>query len=124
MGHVCYPGNTYGENNEELSDITKHLVETEVRTLVETAYQKARKVLTENKRQLELLAKALLEYETLTLHEVELVISGQDIKPLIEKRKEEEEQLRLSEKEELSIIAAELLKENEKENKRKSANRL
>ncbi len=105
MGHVSYPSSSYGETNEQLSDSTKHMIETEVRTLVEGAYQKAKKVLSENKRQLELLAKALLEHETLTLKEVELVISGQDIKPLIENRKEVEEQLRLSEKEELQLIA-------------------
>ncbi|MBC7159285.1 MAG: ATP-dependent metallopeptidase FtsH/Yme1/Tma family protein [Porphyrobacter sp.] len=57
------------------SDETNKVIDAEIRALVEGAHAKATQVLTEHRDQLQLLAQALLEYETLT---------GEEIKQLLE----------------------------------------
>ncbi len=49
---------------------TNKLIDAEIKSLVEGAHEEARKLLTEHKDQLHLLAQALLEYETLTGEEI------------------------------------------------------
>jgi len=79
----------YGENEEEVflgrsvqkhqnvSEETAKKIDTEVRKIVDECYIKAKEILSEKIDDLHLLAKALIEYETLT---------GEEIKELIEKR--------------------------------------
>ncbi|KAI1305508.1 peptidase family M41-domain-containing protein [Xylaria venustula] len=66
----------YGSRYETLSSETKALVETEVQRTVNEAYERARKLLTDHRKELDLLAKALVDYETLNKEEVEKVIKG------------------------------------------------
>ncbi|KAI0198854.1 peptidase family M41-domain-containing protein [Astrocystis sublimbata] len=66
----------YGSRYDTLSSETKALVEAEVRRTVNEAYERARKLLTEHRKELDLLAKALVDYETLNKEEVEKVIKG------------------------------------------------
>lgn len=54
-----------------ISDQTSHLIENEIRDIVETAYATAQKILTKHKAQLHSLAEALLEYETLSGDEID-----------------------------------------------------
>ncbi len=80
----------YSENEEDvflgrsvtqrksMSDETAKLIDQEIRKLIDTAESHARKVLKKNIKHLHSLAKALLEYETL---------SGEDVKELIGKGK-------------------------------------
>lgn len=53
-----------------------------MRRLVEEARDRATNILTEKRNELELLTKALIEYETLTKDEMELVLKGEKIKKL------------------------------------------
>jgi len=78
----------YGENEQEvflghsvarsqnISEETARTIDAEVRRIVTTGWEEARKILTEKAADLETLAQALLEYETL---------SGEEIKDLLEK---------------------------------------
>ncbi|KAI0967976.1 peptidase family M41-domain-containing protein [Xylaria arbuscula] len=66
----------YGSRYETLSSETKALVETEVQRTVNEAYERARKLLTDHRKELDLLARALVDYETLSKEEVEKVIKG------------------------------------------------
>ena len=82
----------YSENEEEvflghsvtqrknLSDATAHLIDQEIRRFVEQGESAARKILTENIDDLHILAKALLEYETLSGDEVKGLLRGEPIK--------------------------------------------
>jgi ATP-dependent metalloprotease len=67
----------YGSRYDTLSSETKALVESEVQRTVNEAYERARKLLTDHRKELDLLAKALVDYETLNKEEVEQVIRGQ-----------------------------------------------
>jgi len=64
-----------GAQRTMASDETNKLIDSEIRTLVDTAHQRAKDLLTEHQDQLHLLAQAMLEYETLT---------GDEIKQLLE----------------------------------------
>lgn len=81
----------YSENQEEVflghsvtqqknnSDATAEIIDLEVRRIVEEGEATARSVLAEFKDQLESLAKALLEYETLSGDEVDSILKGDGI---------------------------------------------
>jgi cell division protease FtsH len=82
----------YSENEEEvflghsvtqrknLSDATAHLIDQEIRRFVEQGEAAARKILTENIDDLHTVAKALLEYETLSGDEVKGLLRGEPIR--------------------------------------------
>jgi hypothetical protein len=62
-----------------LSPDTKRVIESEVRRLVEEARQRAMKLLTEKRKELEILTRALIEYETLTKEEMEKILRGEKL---------------------------------------------
>ena len=78
----------YSENEEEIflgrsiaksknvSDETAEVIDQEIRHFVETAEATARSVLTENRDNLDALAEALLEYETISGDDVTKLLSG------------------------------------------------
>src|SRR5215204_3325099 len=78
----------YGDNQEEVflgmsmgrqqnvSEATAQKIDAEVRRLVEEGYESARRILIEKKKDFEILAQALLEYETLSGEEITDVING------------------------------------------------
>jgi len=65
--------------SKNLSDETSRLVDMEIKRLVTESYAEAKKILTENDSELETLAQALMEYETLTGDEIKAVLAGEKI---------------------------------------------
>ncbi|HSG34950.1 MAG TPA: ATP-dependent zinc metalloprotease FtsH [Sphingomonadaceae bacterium] len=65
----------YGTQRTMMSDETNKLIDAEIRALVEGAHAKATQLLTKHRDQLELLAQALLEYETLTGEEIKQLLA-------------------------------------------------
>ncbi|GGK40314.1 ATP-dependent zinc metalloprotease FtsH [Salinarimonas ramus] len=86
---------SYGDNQDEVflgmqvgrqqhvSEATARKIDSEVRRFVETGLSEARRILNEKRDQLETMARALIEYETLT---------GQEIRDLLEGRKPQREE--------------------------------
>ncbi|MFC7396255.1 ATP-dependent zinc metalloprotease FtsH [Chelatococcus sp. GCM10030263] len=78
----------YGENQDEVflgmsvgrqqnvSEATAQKIDAEIRRLVETGYEEATRLLTDHRDELEVLAKGLLEYETLTGDEIRDLLNG------------------------------------------------
>ncbi len=62
-----------------VAEETKNLIDAEVRRFIDDAEKTARRVLTDHKDQLEMIARALLEYETLSGEEVMTLIKGGNI---------------------------------------------
>uniref|UniRef100_UPI0026072AA0 ATP-dependent zinc metalloprotease FtsH n=1 Tax=uncultured Sphingomonas sp. TaxID=158754 RepID=UPI0026072AA0 len=62
-----------------MSNQTAQLIDTEIKRIVEGAHDRAKQVLTDNIDELHALAKALLEYETLTGEEIARAVKGEDI---------------------------------------------
>ncbi|EFR03782.1 cell division protease ftsH [Nannizzia gypsea CBS 118893] len=67
----------------KLSASTKQEIENEVRRLVDEASARASAILKEHRHELELLTKALIEYETLTKEEMEKVLKGEKLDKLL-----------------------------------------
>src|SRR6266403_2079916 len=79
---------SYGENQDEVflgmsvsrtqnaSEATVQKIDSEIRRLVEEGYNEATKILTEQRADLEALAKGLLEYETLSGDEIQDLLKG------------------------------------------------
>ncbi len=86
LGPVLYAENS-GEvflgksvtQNKNVSEETARLVDAEIKCLVTNAYDEAKKLLTNKKKEWETLAKALIEYETLSGEEICAVIAGKKI---------------------------------------------
>jgi cell division protease FtsH len=78
----------YGENQDEvfldmsvarqqkISQATAQKIDAEIRRLVEAGHKEARKILFERRTELELIAKGLLEFETLTGQEIKDLLVG------------------------------------------------
>lgn len=62
-----------------LSDEMAAKIDSEIRAIIDEAYERARTILTDYHEEHELLAQALLEYETLTGDEIKAVIKGEKI---------------------------------------------
>jgi cell division protease FtsH len=88
----------FSENEEEIflghsvtqrknvSEATARLIDEEVKRIVEEGEAKAKEILTEHKEDLHRVAKALLEYETLSFDDIKALLAGE---PIV--RKEEDE---------------------------------
>jgi cell division protease FtsH len=78
----------YGENQEEvflgysvarqqnISESTARKIDSEIRRLVEAGYKEANDILTAHRDELEMLAKGLLEFETLSGDEIKDLLNG------------------------------------------------
>ena len=75
QAHEGYMGN--GAGGLSVSAHTKELIEEEVKALIDEGYETAFKIIKKKKKQFELLAQGLLEYETLTGDDIQKVIKGQ-----------------------------------------------
>ena len=65
--------------SKNMSDATAALVDAEVRRIVDESYQRAEQCLKDNIDDLHTLAKALLEYETLSGDEIKALMRGETI---------------------------------------------
>jgi cell division protease FtsH len=63
----------------QMSDETARAIDKEIRRIVDESYERAKTLLTENGDQLETLAQALLEYETLSGDEIKTLMEGGSI---------------------------------------------
>ena len=64
---------------KNVSDSTAEKIDSEIRRLIEEAERTARRILTERRADLDALAKALLEYESLSGEEIEAVLRGEPV---------------------------------------------
>ncbi|KAH6620827.1 P-loop containing nucleoside triphosphate hydrolase protein [Chaetomium sp. MPI-SDFR-AT-0129] len=69
----------YLRSYEKLSSETRAMVESEVKRVLEDSYSRARTLLVAKRRELDLLAQALVQYETLDKSEVEKVLRGEKL---------------------------------------------
>ena len=80
--------------NQNMSEETARLVDSEIKRLVTDAHNEALKILKTKKKDWETLAKAMMEYETLTGDEINAVLKGEKIdkskdKPVASEKKTE-----------------------------------
>ena len=97
----------------DISPETAKLIDDEVKKLVDNAYATASKILYEKKDDLEILAKALLEYETLTGDEIKELLKGN--KPHRGNNKTEKPQVERKKKAGFGSLIREKVEEKKKE---------
>jgi cell division protease FtsH len=73
-------GYQIGQQRKNMSDETSKLIDQEVRRIVEAGEGKCREILSANLEALHRVAKALVEFETLTGEEVRSLMKGEDIR--------------------------------------------
>jgi cell division protease FtsH len=66
-------------SNKSCSEATSQIIDQEVRRIIEEAYNKAKDILLTKNNDLHLLAKALLEHETLTGEQIKILLAGGEI---------------------------------------------
>ncbi len=86
----------YGENQSEvflgrdvtthknLSDATVQLVDNEIRRIIDEQYARARKIIEDNREKIEVMAKSLLEWETLNSEQIEDIMAGKQPRPPVD----------------------------------------
>ena len=80
QNHVDY----YGSKPSNHSDKTTSVIDEEAKKIIDKSLKQATEILTKNKKYLDILAKALLEFETLTGNQIKDLLDGKDIKKEIE----------------------------------------
>lgn len=87
LGFIRYAGEDTRESfiqDKGYSEDTARVIDEEIRRIVDEAYQEAARLLTENWEKVEVLATALLKYETLTADEVHRLMRGEPLdKPTV-----------------------------------------
>lgn len=84
---------TYGEDqgevflghtvtkHKELSDKTAHMIDEEVKVIVDRNFKRAEKILRDNIKKLHLMAEALIKYETIDSEQIKDIMAGQPARP-------------------------------------------
>lgn len=83
----------YGENEDEvflgrsvtqhkhISDETHRQLDQEVRAFIDDAYEQAKRILTDHRDKLEVMADALMRYETIDTHQIDQIMDGAEPDP-------------------------------------------
>jgi cell division protease FtsH len=64
-----------------VSEETAHIIDEEIRVIVDRNYKRAEKILNENIDKLHLMAQALIKYETIDSHQITDIMSGNPPRP-------------------------------------------
>jgi cell division protease FtsH len=67
--------------HKQVSDVTAHAIDEEVRQLIDTCYSEARELLVTNERKLHLMAQSLMKYETIDERQIKDIMEGRDPRP-------------------------------------------
>ncbi len=67
--------------HKQVSDDTAHVIDQEIRDVVDRNYQRARSILTEHLPKLHMMAEALVKYETLDTDQIDDIMSGNEPRP-------------------------------------------
>jgi cell division protease FtsH len=71
----------FGMPSKTISEATQQKVDSEVRRILDEQYAVARKILEKSKKKVEVMAKALLEYETIDADQIEDIMQGKKMRP-------------------------------------------
>ncbi len=67
--------------HKQVSDDTAHLIDEEVRKIIDANYQRADRILKDNIEKLHMMAKALMKYETIDSDQVKAIMDGHEPDP-------------------------------------------
>jgi cell division protease FtsH len=67
--------------HKQVSDVTAHAIDEEVRLLIDTCYGEAKRILEASRDKLDKMASALLKYETIDEQQIKDIMDGRDPRP-------------------------------------------
>jgi cell division protease FtsH len=67
--------------HKQVSDVTAHAIDEEVRQLIDTCYEDAKRILESSRDKLDVMAAALLKYETIDEQQVKDIMEGREPRP-------------------------------------------
>jgi cell division protease FtsH len=67
--------------HKQVSDVTAHAIDEEVRGLIDTCYTEAKRILEGHRDKLDVMAAALLKFETIDEQQIKDIMDGRDPKP-------------------------------------------
>ena len=67
--------------HKQVSDVTAHAIDEEVRLLIDTNYKRAKHILETNLEKLHKMSEALIKYETIDENQIKDIMEGRDPKP-------------------------------------------
>jgi cell division protease FtsH len=67
--------------HKQVSDVTVHTIDEEVRKIIDRNYNRAKSILEEHEEKLHVMAKALMKYETIDHEQVKDIMEGREPRP-------------------------------------------
>ena len=67
--------------HKQVSDVTVHAIDEEVRTIIDSSYQRATQILESNREKLDSMAEALIRYETIDETQIQDIMAGREPRP-------------------------------------------
>ena len=67
--------------HKQVSDVTAHAIDEEVRDIIDACYGDAKRLLQENEEKLHTMAEALIKYETIDEHQIRDIMKGEEPRP-------------------------------------------
>ena len=74
-------GRSAGQSHTVYSPETAQRIDEEVRNIIDTCYEKAKQILVENRDKLDLMADALMKYETIDRYQIDDIMEGRTPRP-------------------------------------------
>ena len=74
-------GRSAGQSHTVYSPETAQRIDEEVRNIIDTCYETAKQTLIDNRDKLDLMAQALMKYETIDSHQIDDIMAGQEPRP-------------------------------------------
>lgn len=74
-------GRSAGQNQTVYSPETAQRIDEEVRNIIDTCYEKAKQILVENRDKLDMMADALMKYETIDRFQIDDIMEGRNPRP-------------------------------------------
>ncbi len=74
-------GRSAGQSHTVYSPETAQRIDEEVRNIIDTCYETAKQILVDNRDKLEMMADALMKYETIDRHQIDDIMAGREPRP-------------------------------------------
>ena len=80
-GEEVFLGRSAGQPPKAMSDETARAIDAEVRNIIDECYQGAHQILEDNRKKLDLMAEALMQYETIDAEQIDDIMNDREPRP-------------------------------------------
>ena len=80
-GEEVFLGRTAAQPSKAMSDETALAIDKEVRSIIDDCYEKARQLLEEHRPKMDMMAEALMQYETIDSEQIDSIMDGKKPNP-------------------------------------------